>query len=137
MLKKLLMNEITTYQYLIDKAIKRLGLNPEKCYRNNYNWHLQSGSVILDLTIFSLDNRDYFKVEAEIIAVPTENLTKFYETLLHHNHDFNGFAFLIHDQKVYLKSVRELQGMDENEAFAIITKVGNYADKFDDELKKV
>jgi hypothetical protein len=131
------MNEITTYQYLIDKAIRRLGLNPEKCYQDNYSWHLQSGSVILNLTIFSFDNRDYFKVEAEIIAVPTKNLTEFYETLLHYNHDFNGFAFLIHDQKVYLKSVRELQGMDENEAFVIITKVGNYADKFDNELKKV
>jgi hypothetical protein len=130
------MNEITIYQYLIDKAIKRLGLNPEKCYQENYNWHLQSGSVILDLSVFLFDGRHYFKVEAEIIAVPTENLTEFYETLLYYNHDFNGFAFLIHDQKVYLKSVRELQGMDENEAFAIITKVGNYADKFDGKLKE-
>jgi hypothetical protein len=131
------MNQITTYQYLIDKAIKRLGLNPEKCYQNDYTWHLQSGSAILNLNIFLLDGRYYFKVEAEIIAVPTKNLTEFYETLLYHNHDFNGFAFLIHDQKVYLKSVRELQGMDENEAFAIITKVGNYADQFDDELKGI
>jgi len=90
----------------------------------------------LDLSVFLLDGRHYFKVEAEIIAVPTENLTEFYETLLYYNHDFNGFAFLIHDQKVYLKSVRELQGMDENEAFAIITKVGNYADKFDGKLKE-
>lgn len=130
------MNQITTYQYLIDKAIKRLGLNPEKCYRDNLNWHLKSGSATLNLSIFLLDNHYYFKVEAEIIAVPTQNLTEFYATLLHYNHDFNGFAFLIHDEKVYLKSVRELQGMDENEAFAIITKVGNYADKFDDELKK-
>ena len=131
------MNNIATYQYIIESAIRRLGLNPQNCLRGDCTWYLESGSITLNLNIFLLHGHHYFKVEAAIIDAPTERLTEFYETLLHHNHDFNGFAFLLHEGKVYIKSVRELRGMDENEAFSIITKVGNYADKFDDELTKI
>ena len=36
----------------------------------------------------------------------------------------------------WLKMIRECDGLDENEAFGIITRVGNYADQYDDLLKE-
>lgn len=123
------MTDYTSYKYIIEKAIKRLGLNPAKCVKGDCKWQLKKGEVVLNLSFFEAYGQKHFKVEAPFSKIPTENVTNFYKELLQYNNEFNGFAFLIHDEKVFLKSVRELQGLDDNEAFTMITKVGNYAER--------
>lgn len=129
------MPNLTDYQHIIASAIKKLGLDAEKCRTSAATWEIQRGSVLLLLELYEADNRIYFKVEALIASLPNEQSTDFYKQLLLHNHNFNGFAFSLQADKVYIKTVRDTLGMDLMEAFVLITKVGNHADEFDDEIQ--
>ncbi len=131
------MPNMTDYQHIINDAIEKLGLNSEKCQISNTIWEIKRGSVTLVLELFEADNRTYFKVQALIAHLPNEQSTDFYKQLLLHNHNFNGFTFTLNDNIIYLKAVRDVLGMDMNEAFVLITKVGNHADKFDDKIQSI
>ena len=128
------MIDLAQYQYIVEKAIARLGVNPKKCLKKKANWQLKKGSIKLNIGFFEQQGQNYFKTEALIASIPNDATIDFYKKLLEHNREFHGLAFYIDEGNVYLKSVREVAGMDTNEAFAMITKVGNYADKFDDEF---
>ncbi|MFK7948683.1 MAG: YbjN domain-containing protein [Saprospiraceae bacterium] len=126
------MIDLAQYQYIVEKAITRLGLNPTKCLITQTHWQLKKDNIKLNIIFFEQQGQHYFKSEALITNIPDDANTEFYIKLLEYNHEFNGLAFYINDGKVYLKSVREVAGMDANEAFSMITKVGNHADKFDE-----
>lgn len=128
------MLDSSQYQYIVEKAIARLGLNPANCLISKANWQLKKGSIKLNISFFEQGGQHYFKTEAMIASIPSDAENNLYKKLLEFNHELSGLAFHIHDGKIYLKSVREIVGMDTNEAFAMITKVGNYADKFDEEF---
>lgn len=127
---------MTDYQHTIAAAIEKLGLSAEKCQVTESTWVITRGSASISLALYDADNRTYFKVEALIAKLPSEQSTDFYKQLLLHNHNFNGFGFSLSDNEVYMKAVRDTAGMDVNEAFVLITKVGNYADKFDEEVNE-
>lgn len=131
------MPNMTDYQHIVNAAIKKLGLSSEKCQTTDTVWEIKRGSVTIVLELFKANNRTYFKVQALIAYLPNEQSTDFYKKLLLHNHDFNGFGFTLNDSIIYLKAVRDALGMDMNEAFVLITKVGNHADKFDDEIQSL
>ena len=128
------MKDFAPYQYIVEKAIARLGVDPKKCLIKRANWQLKKGSVRLNISFFEQGGLNFFKTEALITTVPPDADAVFYLRLLRYNEEFNGLAFYVKDDKVLLKSVREVSGMDANEAFAMITKVGNYADKFEGEF---
>ncbi len=130
------MANLTDYQHIITTAIEKLGLNADKCKQSEITWKIKRGSIAIILELYKSDNRTYFKVEALIATLPNEQSTDFYKELLLHNYKFNGFGFSLSNNKIYLKTVRDVVGMDINEAFVLITKVGNYADKFDDEINE-
>ena len=131
------MKNLTDYQHIIAIAIEKLGLDAKKCQANDKTWIINRGSASISLELYQSDNRTYFKVEALIATLPNEQSTKFYKELLLHNHNFNGFSFSLSENEIYLKAARDTVGMDSKEAFVLITKVGNYADKFDDEIKQM
>ena len=126
---------MTDYQHIVSAAIEKLGLSAEKCQNALNLWKINRGSITLLIELFEADNRVYFKVEALIAQLVNEQSTDFYKQLLLHNHSFNGFSFNLHEEAIYIKAVRDAFGMDINEAFVLITKVGNHADKFDDEIQ--
>ena len=128
------MKDFAPYQYIVEKAIARLGVDPSKCLINRANWQLKKGNIRLNISFFEQGGLNFFKAEALITTVPTNADAAFYLRLLTYNAEFNGLAFYVKEDKVLLKSVREVSGMDANEAFAMITKVGNYADKFEEEF---
>lgn len=128
------MIDFAQYQYIVEKAITRLGVNPNKCLIKLSNWQLKKGNVKINVSFFEYQGQVFFKAEALINDIPKIETLHFYKKLLKYNAEFNGLSFNIHEGKVYLKSVREVRGLDENEALSMITKVGNYADKFDDEF---
>ena len=128
------MIDFAQYQYIVEKAILRLGVNPEKCLIKKSNWQLKKGSIKLNISFFKYQNQTFFKTEALIASIPNDADINFSKKLLEYNYELNGLAFYTKEGKIYLKSVRELSGMDTNEAFAMITKVGNYSDKFNKEF---
>ena len=44
-------------------------------------------------------------------------------------------AFVLHNDWAWVKMLRECDGLDQEETFAIISRVGHYADQYDDLLK--
>ena len=123
---------------LVETAIARLGVDPAKCRgQKPGQWSLIRGSVKvwLDLWHIEKENRAYFQVMSPVVKIPTEQKEQFYEELLKINDKLFGVAFSLYKENAWIKVIREVDGMDENEAFAMITRVGNYADKYDDELK--
>lgn len=128
-----MIKDFSQYQYIVEKAIARLGVDPKKCLIRKANWQLKKGNIKLNISFFEQDSLQYFKTEALIMSIPSDASVDFYKNLLEQNRTFNGLAFYIQGNQVYLKSVREVSGMDANEAFMMITKVGNYADMFHNE----
>ena len=68
------------------------------------------------------------KLPADEVRLP------FFQELLELNDKLFGVAFGIYNGWTWLKVIREVDGMDENEAFAMLTRIGNYADQYDDYL---
>lgn len=132
------MKKLEHHYKTVEAAITRLGIEPEKCRGENAGqWMIVRGSVTVYLDLWYIEKRGraYFQVMAPVIKIPTKRREQFYEELLRLNNRFFGVAFSVDDTNAWIKVIREVDGMDDSEALAMISRVGNYADKYDDELK--
>ena len=132
------MENLETYYNLVEECIGKLGVDAASCRGEKPGqWSLKKGSVNVWIDVFHLEKegRAYFQVMSPVMKVPTQNKGGLFEELLTINDRLFGVAFTLYKETVWLKVIREVQGMDVNEAFAMITRIGNYADQYDDELK--
>ncbi len=130
------MQDLQFYYDMVDSCVKELGADPLKARLPNKKgeWELTKGSITLWISITYLEQNKttYVQVLAPVVNVPTSSVQKFYEELLEINHTLYGVAFTKYDKWVYIKAIREVEGLDNNELFNMITRVGNYADMYDD-----
>ncbi len=133
------MEDLSNYYGVVEECIGRLGVEPAQCRgEKDGQWNLKKGeiSVWIDLWHIELEGRAYFQVMTPILQVPEKNKEALYEELLSLNDSLFGVAFTIYKNWVYLKVIREAMGMDANEAFAMLTRVGNYADDYTNKLQE-
>ena len=130
------MDSLSYYAQVIEKAIAQIGLNPEDAKIEEHKWTLKKGSVQIWVELYTFQNRVYFQVVAPIMDVPNVRTGELAMELLKLNNELFGVAYVIYNERVYLKSVREAEGLDISEAFATLLRVGNYADKYDNILKE-
>lgn len=133
------MSNHTQYHAIVEKCIKELGLDPATVRgEKSGQWNLTKGSVkvYIDLILNEKDKKTYFQVLAPVMKMPTSNRDNLTLELLQINHHIYGSAFTVFNDFVCLKSIRECEGLDAEEAFLTITRIGNYADHYDDILKK-
>ena len=128
-----LVEEVLT-DYKIDPTAAR-GQGPGQ-------WNLRLGSANVWVDIFqtkdangNLNSYGYMQVMAPICDVPVNNQHIFTKELLEANHSLYGVGFTIFKEKAYIKSIRELQGLDKTEVMSTFDRVGIYADEWDDKLK--
>ena len=132
------MENLETYFNIVEACITKLGVDPAVCRGEKAGqWNLKKGSVNVWIDVFHIEKegRAYFQVMSQIMKVPPTNKEALFEELLTINDRLFGVAFTVYKGIVWLKVIREVQGMDTDEAFAMITRIGNYADQYDDELK--
>lgn len=134
------MVNLDAYFKIVEDAIKAIGIKPEDCREEKIGqWTLQKGSakVWLDLWHLEKENRVYFQVISPVLDLATlkGNAIDLYKELLEINHQLYGVGFTIYNNWVYIKVIREADGMDTNEANAMLWRVGSYADQYDDYLK--
>lgn len=105
-------------------------------------WNLKLGSASVWVDVFqskdaqgNLIQAGYFQVLAPICEVPVNNQHIFTKDLLEINHTLYGVGFTIFKDWAYIKSIRELQGLDKSEIMSTFDRVGIYADDWDDKLK--
>jgi hypothetical protein len=126
------------YYDLVENCIRSLGVDPVTCRgKQPGQWDLRRGSASVWVDVFWSENNKcgYFQIIAPVMQIPDNNQTAFFRELLELNHSFYGVAFTIFKDWVYIKMIRELEGMDQNEALAMLNRVGWYADEYDDKLK--
>ncbi|MBL7841035.1 MAG: YbjN domain-containing protein [Cyclobacteriaceae bacterium] len=121
-------------EYKVDPATAR-GQAPGQ-------WNLKLGSASVWVDIFqskdangNLQQYGYLQVLAPVCDVPINNQHLFTKELLEINHQLYGVAFTIFRDKAYIKSIRELQGLDISEVKSTLDRVGIYANDWDDKLK--
>lgn len=105
-------------------------------------WNLKLGSASVWVDIFqskdaqgNLAQYGYLQILAPVCDVPVNNQHLFTKELLEINHSLYGVAFTIFKDKAYIKSIRELQGLDISEIKSTLDRVGIYANDWDDKLK--
>ena len=133
------MVDLTPQFDLVEACIKDLGVDPAICRGEKPGqWSLVKGSakVWIDCWYIEREARAYFQVMSPVMKIPTDALKRsaLYEELLTINDKLFAVAFTIYNNWVWLKVIRETDGMDQKEAFALLTRIGNYADQYDDDL---
>lgn len=135
--------DLSPYYQLVENTITKLGIDPSTCRSKNNDgavkpgaWNLKKGSakVWIDLWYIEKENRPYFQVMSPVMQIPANKQGELFKELLEINDKLYGVAFTIYNKWVWLKVIREVDGMDESEAFAMLTRIGNYADQYDDAL---
>ena len=135
------MLELTHYYQLVENAIKELGVNPvEARTQKAGQWNLRKGSASVWINVFLSRERDdygYLQIMSPVMKVPQgDNREALFEELLQLNYQLYGVAFSMYEGWLYLRTIRELEGLSPEEALAMLTRIGVYADEYDDYLKQ-
>ena len=137
------MHPIDHYYKLAEEVITDLGVDL-KLARGEQpgQWNLRLGSASVWIDVFqsrdaqgNLLPNGYLQVLAPVCDVPVNNQHLFTKELLEINHTLYGVGFTIFKDKAYIKSIRELEGLDKSEIRATFDRVGIYANDWDDKLK--
>ncbi len=132
------MQDLTPYYHMVEQCLTSLGINPDTAREDEPGlWSIRKGDAKIHIFVQYMEqNKDYyFWAISPICELPDEVLRKkFYEELLETNHTLYGVAFTKYDKWIYIKTIRELQGIDADEMFTLISRVGNYADMYNDIL---
>lgn len=123
---------------VVESAIGTLGIDPKLCRGENQGqWNLKKGSapIWIDVIYSETDKRAYFQVMAPITKVPADKKEQFFQELLEINYVLYGVSFTKYDDGIYIKVIREADGLDVSEALSAIERVGYYGDFYDDFLQ--
>ncbi len=125
------------YKKMIEEIITDWDLDPEMLYNPEIkSWSLVQGSADFFITLFTVDNIDFFEVAASIVKRPDDDADQlpFFEKLLELNDFYIGVKLSIKDNQIWLLGQRECEGMDKQEARNMIDNVRLIADDIDDKL---
>ncbi len=128
---------VQPYFHLVDDAIKALGVDPELCRGDKPGqWNMQRGSASVWIDMFDIEGQgSYFQCLAPVSAVPTARREEFLNEVLELNHKLYGVGITKFKEVVYVKVIREIEGLDINEVLASMRRIGAYADDYDDYFK--
>ena len=129
--------DLVKYYKIVENCIAKLGVNAEEARAEKPgSWDLSKGSarVLIDVWYIEKEERPYIQIMSDVVEIPASDEMKhaLFEELLVINDKLFGCAFTLFKEKIWLKTIRECEGLDESEAFAMLTRVGNYADEYDD-----
>jgi hypothetical protein len=134
---------IQYYYNLVEEVLTDFKIDPATARgQQPGQWNLRLGSANVWADIFQSKDAQgnpiqygYLQIMAPICDVPVNNQHLFTKELLEANHSLYGVSFTIFQEKAYIKSIRELQGLDKSEIRSTFDRVGIYADEWDDKLK--
>jgi len=136
-------NPLQPYITLVEQVISNLGIAPDECQVKDKSgtvlpgqWDLRKGSANVYVDVYATkDGQAYICVASPIMEIKSNKLKELYEKLLTFNHQMYAVSFSINNGWVWLRGLRECEGLDASELKAMFDRVGWYADQYDDELK--
>ena len=133
------MPNLHKYYNTVEAAIAKIGLDPAK-FRGEQlgEWSLQRGehAIWIDVWNDEIEAVTYLQVVAPVMKIPDESTASLFKELLQVNLQLCGVAFCVHGENVVLKSTRVAEGLDVEEAHAMIMLVGKYVNNFAPKLLK-
>jgi hypothetical protein len=133
------MQELEKHYTTVENAIQKIGLDPKK-FRGQQagEWTLLRGeySIWIDVWDDPVEQVAYMQVVAPVMEIPDESPTVLYAELLQLNLQLCGIAFAVHGEKIVLKGTRVADGLDPQEAYAMILLISKYVSNFSPMLLK-
>ena len=127
------MQPLDQYYQIVEQAIQKIGLDPTK-FRGDQagEWTLHRGeySIWIDVWYDEKEQVAYLQVVAPVMEIPGESETVLFRDLLQINLQLCGVAFAVHGDKIVLKGTRVAEGLDVEEARAMILLVSKYIGNF-------
>lgn len=138
------MQPVQYYYEIVERVINEFGVDPKLCRgKQAGQWNLKIGSANVWVDVFQSKDTNgnfidsgYIQVMAPIVAVPADRQLEFYREVLEINHQLYGVGFTKFENTIYIKIIRELEGLDQSEVASTMKRIGHYADEYDDLLKK-
>ncbi|MEN8123328.1 MAG: YbjN domain-containing protein [Bacteroidota bacterium] len=130
--------DLQAFYQMVEDNISKLGVDPAVCRGEKAGqWNLKKGSANVWIDVWETEKKDYgyFQCMAPVVEIPTNNTEAFYREVLEINHNLYGVGMTKYQSWIYVKTIRELAGLDGGEMMAMINRVGNYADDYDDKLR--
>jgi len=129
------------YYEIINKVIAKLGLEPDGCYNSEGRyWSLCKGSAEIFISLFVLGEGEgrewYIEFSSPVMKLPSAKVLPFYRRLLEENAKWVATRFSLRGDTVWLDTTRELAGMDYDECYRSLTRIGDVADELDDILRE-
>jgi len=119
----------------VERVIKSLGIDPASCRGDKEGqWNLKKGSANVWIDVFYSENNKntYFQCMSPVSAIPQNNKIQFYEEVLEIAHKLYGVGMTKYRDGIYVKAIREVNGLDDSEIVSTLNRIGNYADDYDD-----
>ena len=134
---------IEHYYKMVEEVLSEYKIDPATARGQQPGlWVLKFGSASIWVDVFqskdaqgNLMQYGYLQVLALVCDVPVNNQNLFTKELLEINHTLYGVAFTIFKDVTYIKSIRELEGLDKSEIKSTFDRVSIYANDWDDKLK--
>jgi hypothetical protein len=128
--------DLTHVHVMVENVIRRFGIDPTSCRGEKPGqWNLTKGSAQIWIDVMEINESGYFQCMAPISAVPASRTQEFYQEILETNHKLYGVGMTKFKEWIYIKTIRETDGLDENEVAAQMNRIGVYADEYDDYFK--
>lgn len=128
---------LANYAGAVERILAGIGVDPQQARLNTqdgYGYSFRRGSATIEIYVTQREGVGYLQILAPIIHLPTAGLLPLYRHLLELNLQLTDAALGVYLDVVYVFSERSLDGLDANEADAMITLVAGYADELDDRL---
>jgi hypothetical protein len=130
-------SSLEVYAGTVEQIFASIGIDPLKARMKTdtgFGWSFQRGSAVIEVFVSQQDGVGYLQVLSPILHMPINGLLPLYRRLLELNLQLTNAAFGVYLDVVYVFSERPLDGLDGNEANAVINMVAAYADDLDDKL---
>ena len=124
---------------LVEKALEKLGHDPQRLrIPERPHWRYEHGSAQVNIELFQMAESTtwYCRVSSPFMPLPApERRAELYEQLLRLNMQYPAIAFALEGDHIYLKSEREVRGMDQRELSMMLHRIALISDHYDDLLR--
>lgn len=132
------MQNLETFYTLVENVIKKIGVDPAVCRSEKPGqWNMRKGSGDVWVDVWKLEDKDYgyIQIMGPVAQVPAGKELEFYKELMEINHGLYACSLTKYENWIYVKSIRELEDLNESEIVAMFDRVGYYVDFYDDFIK--
>ena len=137
------MFNLQTYYDMVERVITDFKVDPKLCRgQAPGQWNMMLGSANVWIDVFQSKDQNgnfiesgYLQIMSPVVNIPQDRKEEFFHELLTINHKLYGTGFTVFENAAYIKSIRELEGLDQAEMMNTFKRVGYYADDYDDMLK--